>query len=130
MYYEVIPTRVFREDSGFLTYSSNQELAPGTIVEIPLGRSKTFGIVIRKVAKVDFETKPIIRTLYDTPLPSHILKSILWLSKYYLVSLPVTANLFLPTGLGKNRRNQAKKYSKATMSSSNIPLNQAQKHLD
>lgn len=127
MYYEVIPTRVFREDSGFLTYSSNQELAPGTIVEIPLGRSKTFGIVIRKVAKVDFETKPIIRTLYDTPLPSHILKSILWLSKYYLVSLPVAANLFLPTGLGKNRRNQAKKYSKATMSSSNIPLNQAQK---
>ncbi len=151
MYYEVIPTRVFREDSGFLTYSSDLRLAPGTIVEIPLGRSKTFGIVAKKVASVNFPTKPITRALYDTPLPSHILKSILWLSKYYLVSLPVSANLFLPTGLGKRRRNRqitlsptfattgasrrgapvttgrAERFGESVIDDFSIPLNNAQK---
>ncbi|MBR5621529.1 primosomal protein N' [Candidatus Saccharibacteria bacterium] len=151
MYYEVIPTRVFREDSGFLTYFSDQKLTPGTIVEIPLGRSHTFGVVIKKVPKVSFETKPITRTLYDTPLPPHILKSILWLSKYYLVSLPVATNLFLPTGLGKKRRNRntavsptfattgarrrprpvttgsRERFGETTVSDSGILLNQAQK---
>ena len=69
-----------------------------------MGRSKTFGIVLKKVTSVDFPTKPITRPLYDAPLPSHILKSILWLSDYYLVPLPLSAKLFLPQGLGKKRR--------------------------
>lgn len=128
MYYEVIPIRVFREDSGFLTYSSDLELAPGTIVEMPLGRTKTFGIVAKKVSAVNFSTKPITRVLYNMPLPSHILKSIIWLSKYYLVPLPQAANLFLPTGLGKIRRSQKNTDSLThTQKSSHILLNNAQK---
>ena len=43
MYYEVIPTRVFREDSGFLTYSSDLKLVPGTIIEIPEGAKHWHG---------------------------------------------------------------------------------------
>ncbi|MBQ6127770.1 primosomal protein N' [Candidatus Saccharibacteria bacterium] len=105
MFYEVIPIRIFRSDSiGILTYSSELPLKPGHIIEIPLGRGKTFGIVTKKVTSVDFPTKPITRLLYDIPLPSHILKSILWLSEYYLTPLPLAAKLFLPQGLGKKRR--------------------------
>ena len=105
MFYEVIPIRIFRSDSiGILTYSSELPLKPGHIIEIPLGRGKTFGIVTKKVTSVDFPTKPITRLLYDIPLPSHILKSILWLSEYYLTPLPLTAKLFLPPGVGKKRR--------------------------
>ena len=105
MFYEVIPVRIFRSSSdGILTYSSDLSLSPGHIVEIPLGRSKTFGIIVKKVVSVDFPTKPITRLLYDAPLPSHILKSILWLSEYYFVPLPLSAKLFLPQGLGKKRR--------------------------
>ena len=107
MFYEVIPTKVFRAGSGVLTYSSDLDLKPGHIVEIPLGKGKTFGIVSKKVASVNFPTKPITRLFCDTPLPPHILKSIFWLSDYYLVPLPLAAKMFLPQGLGKKRRSKS-----------------------
>lgn len=129
MFYEVIPIRQFRESGGFLTYSSDTPYVPGQIVEVPLGRAKTFGIIARAVKSVDFPTKPIIRALYDTPLPPHILKSITWLSDYYLTPLPVVAKMFLPQGIGKNRRKKtSQRFSNSTsVSSPQIPLNNAQK---
>ena len=132
MFYEVIPIRIFRAGDGFLTYSSDLELLPGHIVEIPLGRGKTFGIITKKVAKVDFPTKPITRLLYDIPLPTHIIKSIFWLSDYYLVPLPLAAKLFLPQGLGKKRRTPSASKSKISDGLREavcvIDLNPAQKH--
>ena len=128
MFYEVIPIRQFRESGGVLTYSSDVKLAPGAIVEIPLGRSKTYGIVFSSVKSVDFPTKPIARILYEKPLPPHILKSISWLSHYYLSPLPVAAKMFLPLGIGKNRRKKPLKTSDAPASvNPTIPLNNAQK---
>lgn len=99
MFFEVIPTEVYRNGGGALTYSSDQKLLPGHIVLIPLGKRSITGIVLRKVPQVDFPTKPIIKLIHSTPLPSHLLKSILWLSRYYLASLPACANLMLPAGL-------------------------------
>ena len=109
MFYEVIPVRLFQKSGGILTYSSNEPLAIGQIVEIPFGKSKTFGIVSKKVSSVNFKTKPIIRKVYGIPLPKHIVKSIFWLSDYYLVPLPQVAKLFLPNGIGKKRRAIAEK---------------------
>ena len=60
MYYEVIPIKLFRQDAGVLTYSCDQNLSPGQIVVVPLGKSETVGIVYKKVAKVDFETKKLL----------------------------------------------------------------------
>lgn len=103
MFFEVIPTEVFRENGGILTYQSDQKLLPGQLVLIPLGRRTIIGIVLKKVPQVDFPTKPIIRLIHPTPIPHHLLKSILWLSQYYLSPLPNVANLCIPTGLiGKN----------------------------
>lgn len=103
MFFEVIPTEVFRENGGILTYQSDQKLLPGQLVLIPLGRRTIIGIVLKKVSRVDFPTKPIIRLIHPTPIPNHLLKSILWLSKYYLSPLPNVANLCIPAGLiGKN----------------------------
>lgn len=128
MFYEVIPIRIFRAGNGILTYSSDLPLIPGHIVEIPLGRSKTFGIVSKKVSSVDFPTKPVIRLLYDTPLPPHVLKSIFWLSDYYLTPLPLLAKLFLPQGIGKTRRKKSSTPKVASMQKQqDIPLNPAQK---
>lgn len=136
MFYEVIPIRVFRASAGILTYSSDLKLQPGHIVEIPFGKNKTFGIISKKVSSVDFPTKPISRLLYETPLPSYILKTIFWLSDYYLVPLPLTAKLFLPQGLGKKRRRkesatQANKdnqpETKQSSKQVSIALNPAQK---
>ncbi len=128
MYYEVIPTKIFRAGSGILTYYSDTSLTPGQIVEIPLGKTKSIGIISRPVKKPPFATKPISRIIYEEPLPSHLLKSIFWLSDYYLCPLPTVANLFLPKGIGKNRRNKAEiSASSPDYSYSNIPLNTSQK---
>lgn len=99
MFYEVIPTEVYRAGGGALTYSSDQPLNPGHVVLIPLGKRVITGIVSKKVPKVDFPTKPIVKPLHPYPIPDHLLKSISWLSKYYLSPLPACANLMIPAGL-------------------------------
>ncbi len=133
MYYEVIPVRLFREDGGVLTYAApeNDTSKPqvGQIVEIPLGKNKTYGIISKKVSSVNFKTKPITRIIYNQPLPAHIIKSIFWLSAYYDAPLPQAAKTFLPQGIGKNRRklSEEKKDAKKSAASNTIPLNPAQK---
>ena len=125
MFYEVIPTKIFRNDSGTLTYFSDQKLLPGHIVVIPLGRTSCIGLVQRQVAKPSFACKPITKLLYDTPLPSHLLKTILWLSSYYLSPLPSVASLVLPIGIDKKRHK--KDNSEPSFNpSKEIPLNPAQ----
>ncbi len=99
MFFEVIPTEVFRTGAGTLTYSSNLKLQPGHLVLIPLGRRIITGIVLRRVKSVDFPTKPIKKLLLTTPIPPHLVKSALWLADFYLTPLPQTANLMLPAGL-------------------------------
>ncbi len=99
MFFEVIPTAVFRQNGTVLTYSSDQNLLPGQLVLIPLGPRTTIGIVSQKVSHVDFPTKPISSVLPLPPLPNHLLKSLFWLSKYYLAPLSSVANLVLPSGL-------------------------------
>lgn len=105
MFYEVMPTEVYRADGGALTYSydpksqNDQKLLPGHIVLIPVGRRQIPGIVMKRVPSVDFPTKPISRLIHPTPIPQHLLKSITWLSKYYLAPAPTVASLLLPAGL-------------------------------
>lgn len=133
MFYEVIPILLFRENGTTLTYSApeadSSSLQIGQIVEIPLGRRKTYGIIIKKVKKVDFATKSISRVIYDTPLPKYIIDAIRWLSDYYAVPLPLVAKLFLPQGLGKKRR-KITASSNPSISSEDlpaVPLNASQK---
>ncbi|MBQ8996647.1 primosomal protein N' [Candidatus Saccharibacteria bacterium] len=104
MFYEVIPTKVFRTNSGALTYTSSPPLLPGHLVLIPLGKSSCVGIVAKKVPRPAFSCKEITRLLYPTPLPAHLLKSLFWLSSYYLSPLPACASLLLPVGVEKKRR--------------------------
>lgn len=99
MFFEVIPTEVYRNGGGALTYAFDQKLLPGHIVLIPLGNRTVLGIVLRRVPKVNFPTKPITRLVHPCPLPSHLLKSIIWLSEYYLSPLPATASLMIPAGI-------------------------------
>ncbi len=99
MFFEVVPTQVFRKGSGALTYSCASPLQPGHVVLIPLGKRTVTGIVLRRVSKVDFPTKPIITLLHHTPIPMHLVKAIQWLSNYYLTPLPQTANLIVPSNI-------------------------------
>ena len=133
MYYEVIPTTTFKKSplfsDGLLTYSFDQNLAPGTIVSIPLGKKTALGIIYRKtIAPTDqnFIIKSINKIVHPIPLPNHLLKSLVWLSSYYLNPVAKTANLFLPLGIEKNRRKKSPTMA-TTTTSKQIPLNSAQK---
>lgn len=111
MFFEVIPTEIYRSGGGALTYSSEQKLLPGQIVLIPLGRKIVTGVIYRRVAQVDFPTKPITKLLCPTPIPPHLLKSAFWLAKYYLSPLPTAASLLIPAGI--TSRNALKALSEA-----------------
>ena len=150
MYYEVIPTTTFKKSplfsDGLLIYSFDQNLAPGTIVSIPLGKKTALGIIYRKTtAPTDqnFIIKSINKIVHPIPLPNHLLKSLAWLSSYYLNPVAKTANLFLPLGIEKNRRKKSSASTfipqssnpiqdmtspiAATTTHYQIPLNPAQK---
>lgn len=150
MYYKVIPTTTFKKSplfsDGLLTYSFDQNLAPGTIVSIPLGKKTALGIIYRKTtAPTDqnFIIKSINKIVHPIPLPNYLLKSLAWLSSYYLNPVAKTANLFLPLGIEKNRRKKSSastfipQFSNpiqdiaspiaATTTHYQIPLNPAQK---
>ena len=130
MFYEVIPEKLFRKDAGILTYSFDSPLLPGQIVEIPLGKTSTVGIIRKKVAQPNFATKSISKILYSTPLPTHLLKLVEWMAAYYLIPLPTALSLILPKGITKNRRKNPKTDEKTeqTPKLPIIDLNQAQKN--
>lgn len=106
MFYEVIPAKLIGQSHvDVLTYSSEENLKPGNLVLIPLRSSKIPGVVVKKVEQPEFKVKPIEKLLYNEPLPSHLFKSIFWLSDYYPNPLPSVASAILPNGLEKTRRN-------------------------
>ena len=91
-----------------LTYSYDNSLVPGQIVEIPLGRSKTVGVVSKKVAQPDFATKKILKVFYSKALPAHLLATVRFVAEYYQVPLASTLGLILPNGVEKKRRTSKK----------------------
>jgi len=107
-YYEIAPTKIFRAGADILTYEYDQELQPGTLVLIPLGKKTIPGLIIKEVNQPNFPTKPIEKILYDQPLPSHLLASLLWLNQYYACPLPTVLQTALPKGIEKTRRVKTK----------------------
>ena len=134
MFYEVIPGRMFGK-GDILTYSYDNSLVPGQIVEIPLGRSKTVGVVSKKVAQPDFATKKILKVFYSKPLPAHLLATAWFVAEYYQVPLASTLGLILPNGVEKKRRASTKteqmfgkdEKTEQTLVLPEIQLNTAQK---
>ena len=112
MFYEVIPGRGTGRLETALTYNFDDSLPVGAIVEVPLGNIKVPGIVVKKVAQPKFATKSINRILYSKPLPSHLVKTAVWLSEYYQAPLSSAMGMMLPVGVLKKRRNTGVKASK------------------
>jgi primosomal protein N' (replication factor Y) len=102
-YYEVAPNRIIRADSDVLTYYSSQPLQPGDIVTMEVGARELIGVVVRRVGRPSFETKPIATRL-EGQIPEPLLQTTLWMSTYYATPLATVLGLVLPRGLLKNRR--------------------------
>ena len=125
-YYLIAPAKTFHETDNTLTYASDTPLLIGQIVKIPLGKQETYGIVVEKTQKPDFETKQILNVLYEQPLPKHLIKALFWLHDYYRCPLSTVVQTALPRGILKNRR-AAKNTEKKTKITTENPLNAAQK---
>ncbi len=79
-----------------LTYSSDFPLQPGTTSSSsPLGK-RSSPASSQKSPQSRLPDQAHRQTPPPLSLPTHLLKSIFWLSKYYLSPLPAAANLYAP----------------------------------
>lgn len=96
-YYEVFLADSHYHSSALLTYASEQELKPLSVVTVPLQKRLVSGFVMRRVTKPSFKTKPIKSLLSDQPLPKQCLALARWLSEYYATTLSEAMRQFAPS---------------------------------
>ena len=124
-YYLIAPAKTFHSSDNLLTYSSETPLKIGQIVEIPLGRQSTIGIVVKNTTQPDFDTKSITKIIYEQPLPKKLVDALFWLSSYYRCPLSTVIQAALPRGITKNRR--SKLLEAPNIAPIDNPLNSAQR---
>ena len=124
-YYLIAPAKTFHSSDNLLTYSSETPLKNGQIVEIPLGRQSTIGIVVKNTTQPDFDTKSITKIIYEQPLPKKLVDALFWLSSYYRCPLSTVIQAALPRGITKNRRGKLPEAPSITPIDN--PLNSAQR---
>ena len=124
-YYLIAPAKTFHSSDNLLTYSSETPLKIGQIVEIPLGRQSTIGIVVKNTTQPDFDTKSITKIIYEQPLPKKLVDALFWLSSYYRCPLSTVIQAALPRGITKNRR--GKLPEAPNIAPIDNPLNSAQR---
>ena len=124
-YYLIAPAKTFHSSDNLLTYSSETPLKIGQIVEIPLGRQSTIGIVVKNTTQPDFDTKSITKIIYEQPLPKKLVDALFWLSSYYRCPLSTVIQAALPRGITKNRRGKLPEAPNITPI--DTPLNSAQR---
>ena len=125
-YYLVAPAKTFNQSENLLTYQSEAKLSIGQIVLIPLGKQQTIGIVVENTTKPPFATKDILRSIYDEPLPKHLVKALFWLTDYYRCPMSTVVQAILPRGITTKRRTVVEKLPDQPKATEN-PLNAAQK---
>ncbi|MDO4504806.1 MAG: primosomal protein N' [bacterium] len=124
-YYLIAPAKTFHSSDNLLTYSSETPFKIGQIVEIPLGRQSTIGIVVKNTTQPDFDTKSITKIIYEQPLPKKLVDALFWLSSYYRCPLSTVIQAALPRGITKNRRGKLPEAPNITPIDN--PLNSAQR---
>ena len=106
-YYEVAPNQIIRANSSSFTYSSSSALLIGQLVVIEVGKKALTGVVLRRVSKPAYETKPITSLIENQPLPEPLVQLAQWLSSYYATHLATVLQTLLPRGLQKTRRERS-----------------------
>jgi primosomal protein N' (replication factor Y) (superfamily II helicase) len=126
-YYLVAPSVVVRLDEPAFTYHSSEPLATGTMVRVHVGQKVVNGLVLQKVQKPSFKTKPIETVVATHPLPQPLIKLANWMSQYYATHLATVLQTLLPAGLHKVRRENHKIAIHPRRIRINIVLNNEQK---
>lgn len=127
-YYEVLVTSNKFHGNDSLTYSSKTLLEVGQIVSVKLRNTSSNAIVIKKVNKPQFKTKPIEKVLVYNALPKESLNLISWIHEYYPAPISNIANQFVPNELLLNKENIYKSENLKNKNPSTLPnLNEDQK---
>lgn len=98
-FYEVFVSSQRYHGSGALTYGSDDGLARGQVVTVPLGKSTVPAIVSSEVEKPAFLTKHVSSATVAQLLPEELLQLHDWLRSYYPAPLGFITQLFLPSSL-------------------------------
>lgn len=105
MYYEVFVSSQQYHGTSALTYSSDVSLDEGQVVKVPLQRQTVLGVVVLRVAKPKFNTKPISAILPGIIVPKQLLALRQWLAEYYPAPGGMITQVFLPASLSQKPRN-------------------------
>lgn len=103
-FYDVAPTKKFGRDISLLTYSSRSPLKIGDLIEIPLGKSASAGVVMRAAAAPDFECREILRKVFDRGLPLAQIELARFMAEFYASDFATLWSTFLPGNILKNHR--------------------------
>lgn len=125
-YYEVAPLKLIRANAAVFTYSHDNTLTPGSFVMVPVGKSIVQGVVVARVLKPPFDTKPITEVSAIPPLPPALLQTSLWISEYYACHYATVLQTVLPKGLLKKRRALTGKTTSVTRKRIHFLLNHEQ----
>lgn len=110
-----------------LTYESNEPLQSGSIVLVPLHRSRKLGVIFEEVKKPSFATKSIIKIAATQPLPDAMLPLFSWLRTYYPAPAGILLSLFMPSSLAQTSRHKHEATTKTK--TNNLPiLTKEQRH--
>ncbi|HSX45423.1 MAG TPA: primosomal protein N', partial [Candidatus Saccharimonadia bacterium] len=102
-YYQVWVRSGRYHGSEPLTYSSDEKLAAGSVVQVELQTELVLGFVSGTTTRPRFKIKPIARVFDLPPLPTHSLRLAKWLQDYYPAPLGVISQQFLPAGLSEKQ---------------------------
>lgn len=103
MYYLVLVGSQRYRGSEPLTYSSQEQIPNGSLVQVPLGKQTVTGIVLRKTAKPDFPVKPVTFSRIDAKVSDEAMLLLRWVQAYYLASLGQTVELFTVPALSQKK---------------------------
>ena len=96
-FYEVLlADSKFHSDKP-LTYCSEDKLAVGNVVTVPLRARMVTGFVRGEVKKPAFAAKPVKTLLSSQPLPAHCLELAKWLEDYYVCTPSEALRQFAPS---------------------------------
>lgn len=114
-YYDIVPlTRTSLTNQQAFTYHTRSKLSAGSLVKISFSRYPIRGIVLKKVAKPKFPTKPVIELNEESLLTKKQLDLALEISRKYYTSLGVVLRFFIPKISKKKSTLPTKSSTKST----------------
>jgi primosomal protein N' (replication factor Y) len=95
-YYEVWVRDLSYRGTTALTYHADEVLSVGALVQVELQRRTVGAVIVRRVTKPRFKTKPIVAILPLPPLPAALLALGEQILHYYASNLGAITTLLLP----------------------------------